>query len=309
LRELPVSGVRVRVGRYDVPASTDADGRFRVAVDSTLARRLPIRVTSAAGARVGGRAVTAGERRRLEAMRSGVNVGYRLAELEATEDADGRVVVTGRALRADGAPAPAVTLLSYRLSGRITDAAGRPVENATVVTRTLDRNYWTLSAPSDATGRYTGFFPASDELGSDPVPMSVQVARGKASHSSGVDRNVLFDRLRSAVMNVRLSGPPDSLPLPRARPEPGAIYRGLLIGVSGPDGIVTPIRAQWPDAQGRFELVLPADAKGRRLRFWQDETELFARSATPGGNVAVSGWPTALDPDVSRDVATLRVPS
>jgi hypothetical protein len=300
--------VRVSVGRFAVPLATDAEGRFRVAVDSTLAHRLPLRVTSAAGARVDDRAVTADERRRLQAMRSGVNVGYRLAELETAEDAEGRIVVTGRVLRADGAPAPAVTLLSYRLSGRITDAAGRPVEDATVVTRTLDRNYWTLSAPSDATGRYTGFFPASDELGSDPVPMSVQVARGTTSHSSGFDRNVLFDRLRSAVMNVRLSGAPDSLPLPRTRREPGAIYRGLRIGVSGPEGIVTPIRATWPDAQGRFALVLPAAAKGQRLRFWQDETEVFARSAAPGGNIAVSAWPTALDPDVPRDVATLRVP-
>ncbi|HKY25188.1 MAG TPA: PQQ-binding-like beta-propeller repeat protein [Gaiella sp.] len=308
LRGQPVTGVRVRVGRYDVPTPTDAEGRFRVAVDSTLARRLPVQVTSAAGSRVDGRAVTTRERRRLEAMRSGVNVGYRLAELEAKEDAEGRIVVRGRALRADGAPAPPVTLLSYRLSGRITDAAGRPVENATVVTRTLDRNYWTLSAPSDANGRYTGFFPASDELGSDPVPMSVQVARGKTSYSSGFDRNVTFDRLRSAVMNVGLSGAPDALPIPGARSEPGAIYRGLLIGVSGPGGIVTPIRAQWPDAQGRFELVLPAAVKGQRLRFWQDETELFARSASPEGDVAVSAWPSALDPDVPRDIATLGVP-
>ena len=193
--------------------------------------------------------------------------------------------------------------------GRITDAAGRPVPDATVVTRTLDRNYWTLSAPSDAAGRYESFFPASDELGSDPVPMSVEVARGKVSHSSGFDLSVWFARLQSAVMDVRLTGPPDALPIPRSTPERGAIYRGLLVGVSGPDGIVRPLAARWPDAQGRFELVLPSSVRGERLRFWEDEVERFVGSgAAPASPVDVTTWPTSLDPDVPRDVATLLVP-
>ena len=134
LRDEPVAGVQVRVGRYDVAAPTDADGRFRVAVDSTLAWRLPVSVAGAAEATIDGRAVHGEERGRLERMRSGVNVGYRLADLRTTTRSDGSVVVTGRALRADGAPAPPVTLVSYRLGGRITDGAGKPVAGATVVT-------------------------------------------------------------------------------------------------------------------------------------------------------------------------------
>ena len=236
-------------------------------------------------------------------MRSGVNVGYHVNDVATRVRDDGAVVVSGRV-----AGAPPVTLLTYRLSGRVVDARGRAVAGATVVTRTLDRNYWTLSAPSDVSGRYTSFFPASDELGSEPVPMSVQVARGRTSHSSGFDRNVTFARLRSAVMHVRLTGAADSLPLPHSTSEPGAIHTGVVIGVSGPDGIVTPLAARWPDAQGRFELVLPASVRGQRLRFWQDEVELFARAAVPGGRFDVSAWPTSLDPDVARDVATLLVP-
>ena len=309
LRDEPVAAVRVRVGRYDVAAPTDADGRFRVAVDSTLAWRLPVSVASAADATIAGRAVTGDERARLARMRSGVNVGYRLADLRATTRGDGTVVVTGRALRADGAPAPPVALVSYRLGGRITDAAGRPVAGATVVTRTLDRNYWTFSEPSDATGRYSSFFPASDELGSNPVPMTVQVAKGKVSHASGEDENVSFARLRSAVMDVRLTGLPDAMPLPRARAEAGAIYRGLLVGASGPDGIVTPVSATWPDRSGRFELVLPASVRGDRLRFWQVDLQTFAApAARPGGPFDVAAWPAELPPSAPRDVATLPIP-
>ena len=309
LRDEPVAGVRVRVGRYDVAAPTDADGRFRVAVDSTLAWRLPVSVAGAAEATIDGRAVTGEERGRLERMRSGVNVGYRLADLRTTTRSDGSVVVTGRALRADGVPAPPVTLVSYRLGGRITDGAGKPVAGATVVTRTLDRNYWTFSEPSDASGRYSSFFPASDELGSNPVPMTVQVAKGKVSHASGEDENVEFARLRSAVMDVRLTGPPDAMPLPRARAEAGAIYRGLLVGASGPDGIVTPVSATWPDRLGRFELVFPTSVRGDRLRFWQVDLQAFAApAARPGGAFDVEQWPTELPPSAPRDVATLQIP-
>ena len=206
-------------------------------------------------------------------------------------------------------PAPPVTLLSYRLRGRITEGTGRPVRDATVVTRTLDRNFWTLSAPSDGSGRYESFLPESEELGSDPVPMSVQVDRGKVSHASGFDVSVAFARLRSAVMDVRLTGAPDALPVPRSTPEPGAIYRGLLIGVAGPDGIVKPLAGRWPDARGRFALVLPASVRGQRLRFWEDDVERFVGGgAAPGAHFDVTAWPASLDPDVPRDVATLLVP-
>ena len=69
------------------------------------------------------------------------------------------------------------------------------------------------------------------------------------------------------------------------------------------------VPATWPDAQGRFELVLPSSVRGQRLRFWEDEVERFVGGgAAPGSAVDVSSWPTSLDPDVPRDVATLRVP-
>ncbi len=49
-----------------------------------------------------------------------------------------------------------MSLFTYRLSGRITGADGRPVAGATVVTRTVDReDFWTFSEPSDANGNYT----------------------------------------------------------------------------------------------------------------------------------------------------------
>ena len=158
----PVVGARVALDRYVVPRATDSEGRFVSAVDSTLARRHPVRVMDVSRARVGGRALTDAEQRAVRSATSGISVAYRLSGLTVTER-NGNVVVSGRATRADGGAVPPVVLMSYRLSGRITDAAGNPIRGATVVTRSNDRDFWTFSEPSDANGRYNGFFPASDK--------------------------------------------------------------------------------------------------------------------------------------------------
>ena len=123
-----------------------------------------------AARRVGGRALTAAERASLRAASGGINVGYGIVGVRVTRRRrTARVRVTGRAVRADGVPAPPVVLLSYRLSGTITDAAGRPVQGGYVVSRTNDRDFWTFSEPSNASGRYVSFFPASDLSEADPV--------------------------------------------------------------------------------------------------------------------------------------------
>jgi alcohol dehydrogenase (cytochrome c) len=303
----PVSGALVAVDRYRT-GRTDASGRFGYDVDTTLARRHPVHVTAGSAARVGGRALTAAERSALAQASGGITVAYRLVGLNAKVLRGGNVQVTGRALRSDGVPAPGVVLLSFRLEGTVNDASGKPVQGATVVTRTLDRDFWTFSLPSDRNGHYISFFSASDEVGADPVPLSVQVAYGRTSYSSG-QRNVNFKRLQSATMNVTLPSSGASLPLPTSTSTIGAIYRGLLVGVSGPQGPIKPVSARWPDRSGRFSIVLPASARGKTLRFWESDFQSYSRTvARPGGLVDLAAWPSALSPRASRDVAFLRAP-
>ena len=263
-----------------LPRATDSEGRFVSPVDSTLARRHPVTVVDVSRARVGGRALTDAEQRAVRGATSGISVAYRLSGVTVSER-NGNVVVSGRATRADGAAVPTVILLSYRLSGRITDSAGNPIRGATVVTRSNDRDFWTFSEPSDANGRYNGFFPAADKSGNDPVEFAVQIAYGRTSYTTGA-RNPSFKRLSSATMDVRLPASGIAAPLPTTTAVPGAIYRGLLVGVSGRNGLVKPISATWPDARGRFTIVLPPSVKGQTLRFWQSEFQTYTTGAAPG---------------------------
>ena len=305
----PVQGARVAVDRYVIPRATDAQGGFTARVDSTLARRHPLRVVDASHARVGGTALTTAQQSALRAASGGISVAYRLVELHAKPLPNGNVRVTGRALRGDGAAAPGVVLLSYRLQGTVTDTSGKPLQGATVVTRTLDRDFWTFSLPSDANGHYVSFFSASDEQGSDPVPLQVQVAYGRTSFSAGT-ANVNFKRLRSATMDVKLPSSGSSLPLPSSSADTGAFYRGLLVGVLGPHGVVKPVSATWPDARGRFTIVLPHLARGTALRFWESDVITFARSAArPAGATEANATPARLTNRIPTGIAVVRVGS
>jgi hypothetical protein len=218
------------------------------------------------------------------------------------------VVVTGRIGYANGAAAPAVTLFTYRLSGTITDASGKPVAGATVVTRTQDRDFWTFSQPSDANGHYVSFFTASDESGANPVPLTVQVASGAVSYASPTGKNVDFTALHSATMDVKLPASATApLALPTSQSYAGAVYEGAIVGVSGPGGVVKPLSATWPDAHGNFRLVLPGSVRGKPLRVWEDYSTFFqTQAAKPGGPIETGIWPHIPPGDQPQGLAVVR---
>ena len=110
-------------------------------------------------------------------------------------------------------------------------------------------------------------------------------------------------------MNVKLPASGLAIPVPKSTAETGAVYRGMIVGVSGPGGVVKPVSATWPDARGRFSLVLPNLAAGTTLRFWENDFVTFSRiAARPGGPVDLNTWPSALTKRVSSGIATVRVP-
>jgi alcohol dehydrogenase (cytochrome c) len=310
VRGKPVSGARISVDRYVLPRATNADGRFTAPVDVTVARRHVIRVVDVSRARVAGRALTASERAAARTATGGFSVAYRVDDLEASAEENGSIVVTGRIATRGGFTPGAVSLFTYRLSGRITSADGKPVAGATVVTRTQDRDFWTFSEPSDANGNYASFFAASDRTQDDPVQLAVQVAAGPVSYSSGLTATVKFKRLRSARMDIQLPARVGGvLPLPTASSYTGAVYQGLLVGASAGGRVVKPLAARWPDTKGRFRLVLPASLRGKTVRLWQSSFQAFsAFPARPGGPVDLGTWPRGLSPRVATGAATVKLP-
>jgi alcohol dehydrogenase (cytochrome c) len=306
----PVAGARVTVDGYKLPQATAKDGSFHYPVDITVAGRHVVTVTSAAGATAGGRLLSAAQQSALTGLQAGFTAAYKIDGLKARRQPNGTVLVTGRVHDAGGAAPPPVVLYTYQLRGTITDASGKPVQGAIVVTRTADRDFWTFSSPTDAQGHYSSFFSASDEQGADPVPLNVQVAVGAVSYGGATGTTFNFKRLRSATMDIQLpTTTPKPLPVSAPASYAGAIYEGLVIGVNVGGRVVKPLSERWPDGHGNFSMVLPASTRGKTLNFWENRRQFFSRfAATPGGAVDLGSWPTALGPAVPFGLAALTVP-
>ncbi len=304
----PVAGARVTVDSFQVPRATAADGSFHYDVDMTVASRHAARVTGVTQATVRGKRLTDAQRTALLSAAGGFSVGYRIDDLQSKIVKGGNVLVTGRVRDSRGSAPPPVVLYTYQLKGTITDAAGKPVQNAVVVTRTQDRDFWTFSSATDANGHYTSFFAASDETDANPVSLSVGVASGGTSYGGVTGTNAPFDRLRSHTMDISL-GSGGRYTIQKPTSYAGAVYEGLVIGASGPGGVIKPLAEHWPDAAGRFSILLPSSVRGRTLNFWENQRQFFSTfPAKPGGLVDLSAWPTQLGPAAPRGIAFLKVP-
>jgi len=304
----PVAGARVTVDGYAVPRPTAGDGTFHYDLDYTVPGRHEAWVTGAAAATVNGRQLTAGQRAALLSATGGFRVGYAVTRLSVHPQKNGTVVVTGRVTNSTGQAPPPVRLLTYQLSGTITDADGKPVPGAVVITRTQDRDFWTHSSASDANGHYTSFYSAADESSADPVPLSVGVASGGISYGGTIGVNALFKRLKSAILNIKL-GPGTSLTLSMPSAYDGAVYSGLVVGVTANGRVVKPVAERWPGKDGSFSMTLPASVRGKTIGFWENQRQFFSRfAAKPGGAVDLASWPAGLGGAVPGGLALLRIP-
>jgi outer membrane protein assembly factor BamB len=308
----PVAGALVSIGGWVAPA-TDSNGAFTYPADNTMPGRHIVAVASAAHATVDGKALSAAEQSQVMHAKSGISVGYSISGVTAKPGPKGTVVVSGQVTYGKGLAPQPVSLYSYELSGTVTNASGQPVQGAIVTTRTGDHKFWTFSAPTGANGKYTSFLVAADQEGDDPVPMAVAVSVGADAYTEPTVDTVNFAALQSSNLNFQLPGSPGAtLVKTSLNPTaiPGALYRGLLVGVVGGKGrVIKPVSATWPDGNGRFQLVLPSSARGLVAKFFETQRQFFTTSKpAPGGNVDPSEYPSSLPSDAPQALGTIQLP-
>ena len=79
--------------------------------------------------------------------------------------------------------------------------------------------------------------------------------------------------------------------------------------VGGKGRVIKPVSATWPDANGRFQLVLPSSARGLVAKFWETERQFFTTSSPkPGGKVDPSVYPSSLPQDAPQALGTVQLP-
>ena len=88
----------------------------------------------------------------------------------------------------------------------------------------------------------------------------------------------------------------------------GAVYTGLVVGVTAGGRVIEPLAATWPSGNGSFSMTLPASARGKVLTFWENERQSFSQfPARPGGRIDLRSWPAQLGDTVPTGLATLKV--
>ncbi len=147
-RGQPVAGANITVGSYQLPQATEKQGGFFYDIDDTVAGRHAIHVTGLSRATIGGKPIDSAEKRALLRASGGFSSAFAISQVKTSVQRSGDVLVTGSVTDSRGAAPPTVRLVSYELTGRITNAAGDPVVGAIVITRTQDRDFWTRSNPS-----------------------------------------------------------------------------------------------------------------------------------------------------------------
>jgi hypothetical protein len=307
----PVAGVKVSVHGWS-PKVTDSSGAFTYPLDMTMPVRNDVTVRSVTGATVGGKPLTAAQQKAVLGASGGISVGYDIADLKTSVNSAGNVVIDGR-LTYGAAKAPlGVGLYSYLLKGTVTHADGSPAKEAVVTTRTNDRGFWTFSLPTGKDGRYSAFLVAADLADSDPVPMTVGVAVGPDAYAQPLGEFVDFPKLKSSNLDIKLPAAAGGA-LVKSTLNPtafnGAVYQGLLVGVVGKGRPIKPVSATWPDANGRFQIVLPSSARGLTVKFWETDRQFFTASgAKPGGPVDPAVYPRSLPSDAPRGIVTATLP-
>ena len=136
------------------------------------------------------------------------------------------------------------------------------------------------------------------------------MASGTVSYSSGLSPTVPFNALKSAHLDVQLPASPTGvLPVPKSTSYAGAVYEGLMLGVTDRNGLITPKSVRWPDAKGRFEIRIPARPTGTKLQLWQDVDQFFSTAtARPGGPVDLASYPKQVLQRMPQSVASVVVP-
>jgi hypothetical protein len=206
------------------------------------------------------------------------------------------VLVRGRVTFADGTPATPTVLYGYRLYGTVRYADGRAVAGAVVGTESGNGDGWSFSGLSSGDGAYNSYYYPNGTL-----PVTLRVSVGDRVWQ--LPKPLHLRHFGSTRLEITLPARGSTLPQPRPVPEPGAIYDGLIVGTELDGKPMRPLSATWPDLEGRFQLVLPATARGQRLSFFEDHDYYLAPiGSQPGRPIPLADWPARLTGQVPQDL-------
>ncbi len=308
----PVAGAKLKANQFTLPAVTGADGKFSVRRDQTVLDQTVLTVKDASKATVGGAAATNAEIDALAAASFSIETAFTVKLDQgkpALKPGAKNVTLTGTVTFANGTPIPGIVLWGYTLSGKIVDAKGAPVAGVYASVSDDEGQTWSLSNQTETDGAY--------ELRYFPVPggadFTVRIAFGGSIAKSA--RGVSFAPGTSSTLDLVLDASAVTVVGTGAagafevKEKTGAEYIGYLVGISDGENVI-PATLSWPEANGKFTIIIPDVTFTGSIGFFQKRVRFFSETvAAPGADVAANVVPKTLDPGTPRGIPPLLSPT
>lgn len=243
---------------------TDENGEFSFLVDQSIISKIPLSIISLDKATLAGQKIDTKTADKLKSMTSEVNVIYpiQITKVEESKNGADLVKVHGQVLTQEGTFFPKFAKEKYAIYGTIKDSNGNPVENAVVSVTRYGWEYTNManvegfssSLPSNERGEYILYHnPEDDE------DAYFHVIVGNTDYELPDQKVFRFQDDTSMIIDITLPKEgtviTDEAPYLIAKTAPGALYKGLVLGLSVNENVDYTITL--PDNDGSFVLTLP----------------------------------------------------
>jgi hypothetical protein len=269
----PVVGAIVQAGANQKQIETANDGSFTFMVDKSIIAEKQLKVISLDKARVDGKPVDQKAARELMSLAATYQVYFPI-EVTQVEDAltkPGHAAVHARLIFPAGEVFSFFRVDKYRISGKVTDADGKPVRGAVVW---LDRDNgegFAKSTPTDENGEYQLFYvPEYEET-------NLTVTIGRERYTLPQGKVMKIPKGTSVSIDIRLPRegnvispqPPDLV----TSVMDGALYTGIMPGLDVPPGVEYTVTI--PDHEGRFVITVPKEVWDSQPTFFETNLTKF----------------------------------
>lgn len=294
----PVVGAKIQNSERRI-MKTDENGKFSLTVDSNIVEKNVIKVIDVKDATVKAEKLDKQTKESLLALEDEILVHFPIEvnSVETNQENAELVDVYGKAQLHEGEMFPNFGPYKYRVTGTIKDHSGDPVEGATVNLRRDGVEGFTMSDPCDANGVFSMYYIPEDD---ENHYFSVYVPSKNTTYTLPENRAFLFPD--DVGVNIKLTLPEtgnvidDTLDNLIATTEPGALHRGVLLGVQTDEDYSITV----PKRDGSFILTISKAEWENNPRFYELNYQGFHEEEITSGATLSSSQipkPAKYDPD------------
>ena len=299
----PVENAEVQISDKRT-MNTDQNGEFKVLISRNTLAEHRIYVANADEAKIDGKVVDKQTKKSLLSLEQNIVVNYpiEIEKVEENKDDSNLVDVYGKAILAEDQEFPNFTVSKYRISGTLKDAAGNPIEGATVNFRRDGVEGFTMSNPSDKDGYYQMYYLPEDEENH-----YMNVLYKDVYYTLPDERAYLFPEDISINIDITLPEEgtfiKDEPPTLVSKTAKGALYVGTFIGVNIDENVKYTLTI--PKTDGTFKLTLPKEEWDKNPTFFETKQYIFLEDPKHAGDLVDSDFISDLkETDPNEIVAT-----